>query len=90
LLSIDEVVRFFGDSGQMNNRPSNMTSWISDMYDNDRKAYFEGRERDWWLRSSEPDGIGPLTVTGHGYIHMSSTSVFLSSIGVRPALWLKL
>jgi hypothetical protein len=39
LLSLEEVVRYFGDSGQLGNRPSENTWYIDDKYNEARVAY---------------------------------------------------
>jgi hypothetical protein len=95
LLSIEEVVRYFGDSGQLQNRPSENTREINDNYNNARIARnAEGIASQWWLRS--PGNVrtaaayvgrrgGLLAVAGMGV-----TSWSLYEGGLRPALWLNL
>ncbi|MDR0220969.1 MAG: tetratricopeptide repeat protein, partial [Lachnospiraceae bacterium] len=59
ILSLDEVVKYFGDSGQLANQPSGAL-WIDDEYNEARTAYSAietpdgepaGAETWWWLRS---------------------------------------
>jgi hypothetical protein len=97
LLSIEEVVRYFGDSGQMQNGNSNDRTPIDDEYNEVRVARDNlGRATDWWLRS--PGGYGTDTsyVSCKGAINIYGTFSIPESIheessiqmGVRPALWL--
>ena len=90
LLSIAEVVQYFGDSGQLANRPSG-ASWIDDQYNSNRIATFYGVVTSWYLRSPgiftyDAVNVGG-DVDGEGFIYMVGTHVYRSS-GVRPALWL--
>ena len=90
LLSIEEVVRYFGDSGYMQNRPGDAT-YLSDMYDSVRVGRFkDGRSRFSWLRS--PGGGRDLAsgVDGAGAIAIFGTGVGNSTATVRPVLWLNL
>jgi hypothetical protein len=100
LLSIEEVVRYFGDSGQLaNGYPSNGAfisgARISDEYDSARIAQTEtGTDWWWWLRSpgnsyydiAFVDSGGSICIPGHS----SLRGAFRSDGGVRPALWLNL
>jgi hypothetical protein len=90
-LSLEEVVRYFGDSGQLPYRPNDwIIGWISDDYNSARRALNEdGNGAFWWLRSpgSSPrlaSGIDPL-----GVIWMHGTGVS-NALPARPALWLRL
>ena len=90
-LSLEEVVYYFGDSGQLPNRPADrLAAWISDEYNSARRARDEaGNAAFWWLRS--PGAIPNLTsgVDATGAIWMYGTGV-TNSLGARPALWLRL
>jgi hypothetical protein len=77
LLSLEEVVRYFGDSGQLANGPSENRNAIDDQYNEARIAYDFGGW--WWLRSP-----------GGGDIGVSGTRVDDDYHGVRPALWINL
>ncbi|MDR0220225.1 MAG: tetratricopeptide repeat protein [Lachnospiraceae bacterium] len=97
LLSLDEVVRYFGDSGQLGNRPSGARGVIFDEYDDARVAYdADGNVRDWWLRS--PGGYSFHAATANGgnlFVYGGGLDVLGRSVGndyggVRPALWLNL
>ena len=92
LLSLDEVVRYFGDSGQLGdqNHPDNYFGGFNDRYNDNRIAHMpNGAALWWWLRSPgfdsrEATGVGEngdLLVMGGGH-------VVYGSGGVRPAMWL--
>ncbi|MCL2816885.1 MAG: InlB B-repeat-containing protein [Clostridiales bacterium] len=52
LLSLEEVVKYFGDSGQLANMPGDLTLGINDQYNSARIAYDkDGNDLNWWLRS---------------------------------------
>jgi hypothetical protein len=92
LLSIEEVVQYFGDSGQLHNRPDS-TSLINDQYNYDRKPRNVRRDDDsvglwWWLRSNGSNSERAASVDG--YIVVYGRSVGDDAGGVRPALWLNL
>ena len=90
LLSIDEVVKYFGDSGQLNNRRMHEQT-IYDIYDSARVAReLNGEAIAWWLRSPGVYQFHAALVYANGEISMSGRDVSLSEAGVRPALWLNL
>ena len=85
LLSLEEVVQYFGDSGQLGNN-----NYISDQYNSNRIAFFNGSAVWWWLRSPGYN-IGRVSeVYSDGHIHLDGAIVNYNSGGVRPALWLNL
>jgi len=93
LLSLEEVVRYFGDSGQMRIKPDNMIDrvYLSDMYDSARIARDDtGRQAFWWLRSPGSAARLASGIDARGTIWMYGTGVSNDSLGARPALWLKL
>ena len=89
LLSIEEVVQYFGDSGQLQNRPGN-TWLIRDQYHDARLAINVNVPRrqygDWWLRSPGRYGNYAAYVGRFG-IDVGGRSVTASD-SIRPALWL--
>jgi hypothetical protein len=100
LLSLEEVVRYFGDSGQLANMPGDAYGGINDQYNEARIAYSAvespwgepaGIASVWWLRSpgSTSDSFGGAYVLGGGNIYVYGVTV-LGDTGVRPALWLNL
>ncbi|MDR0196869.1 MAG: fibronectin type III domain-containing protein [Oscillospiraceae bacterium] len=96
LLSLEEVVKYFGDSGKLSNRPGD-AAWISDQYSGERIAYTPGGSAvGWWLRSPGLYGIAAASVANNGDVLVfggrvdaeGDYDIFYS--GVRPAMWIKL
>jgi hypothetical protein len=92
LLSIEEVVNYFGDSGQLKNRNPTSKYFINDQYNCDRVARHanDNASCDWWLRSPGLVGRNAAGVYYGGSLHMSGHHVHNKNGGVRPALWLDL
>ena len=87
LLSLEEVVQYFGDSGQLKNRPSNNTLCIDDKFNKKRIEY--SSTSTWWLRS--PGGNTHSAAYVHGSVYLGGDYGGVSAVGgVRPALWLNL
>ena len=89
LLNIQEIVQYFGDSGQMLLGPEDQwVTYMSDRYDAARMNSLEcGRRHFSWLRSP---GAKPRLVSGvdaNGAIHMYGTSATSTTATVRPTLW---
>jgi hypothetical protein len=89
LLSLEEVIRYFGDSGQLANQPEGAFG-INDEYNEARIAYdLDGSHMFWRLRSpglgnnyaAEIGRGGDLNVMGMGVT---------SDSGLRPAMWVNL
>lgn len=89
LLSIEEVVKYFGDSGQLQKRSKGGAWWIDDQYNSARKANHDGRKWWWWLRSPGIDDSNAVFVSIGGYLGLLGNTVGNGG-GVRPALWLNL
>jgi len=130
LLSIDEVVKYFGDSGQLKTKNINrgcdwckdeFFPWLSDRYDINRRAVDSTGIVQWWrLRSPGINRRSTAAVSGHngdgfdqGCIYIWSAvqlrdghfvqdsperlpgetpccELVNHSLGVRPALWLRM
>ena len=91
LLSIEEAVKYFGDSGQFKNKKPDNAFSINDEYNGARTVKFNNEEYTWWLRSPGFSQDRAADITGGGNIHLGGFAVYhVDSIGVRPALWLKL
>ena len=88
LLSITEVVKYFGDSGQLDNG----SSFINDQYNSNRIATFLGNATSWWLRSPGVDRDNNFAsyVRSEGFISLYGEYIDFPIYGVRPAIWLKL
>ena len=93
LLSVEEVVKYFGDSGNLVGKQHNRT--IDDEYNEARIAYsdeYEGKANWWWLRTSSHYSSYIAYVSRIGRIHhyrQDGNSQY-SAGGVRPAVWLNL
>jgi hypothetical protein len=100
LLSLCEVVKYYGDSGQLQNRPSNNFATgdfiISDQYNTSRIAAHEagfegvGFGEGWWLRSPGQRSGYAAVVGIDGDIRVSGSFTDFSGLWIRPALWLEL
>jgi len=98
LLSYDEVVRYFGDSGHLKNCIGVDHGYdlkhgdaISDDYNSVRIALnLNGFPAWWWLRS--PGGMRGHATNGStdGVIWMCGDGVHRKDGGVRPAMWITL
>ena len=90
LLSIAEMVKYFGDSGQLENRPPDPDAWqIDDQYNSNRIATFNDNPGVWWLRSPGYNDDYVSYISPEGTIHM--VGIFAEVLcGVRPALWINL
>ena len=89
LLSIAEVVRYFGDSGQLENGNPDSPYFIDDEYNAARIANFEGTP-EWWFtrspgaedgRAADVSDVGPLIIYG---------DCSNAGHGMRPALWVSM
>jgi hypothetical protein len=87
LLSIDETVQYFGDSGGLAQGNADNAWVIDDEYNDARMAYYQGAFEWWWLRSPGESGNYAAYVNYDGGIELYGCS-FSDRGGVRPALWL--
>jgi hypothetical protein len=91
LLSIEEVVRYFGDSGLLSNGPPYPHYiYIHDRYNQNRIARFNGNPSRWWLRSPGGGTFYAAFVEDNGPLNLSGLYVRNTHCGIRPALWLNL
>lgn len=92
LLSINELVRYFGDSGLLAERFSNFNlsqfNRLSDQYNDNRIAFdvSNGEAHYWWLRTGISRNIDVGVVDSEGRV--SAAQVGILNIGVRPAMWI--
>jgi hypothetical protein len=92
LLSLDEIVQYFGDSGQLSNRPANAL-YIDDRFNSSRVAMkSNGNSTWWWLRSPGDYSATASFVYGNGRIGIVDRdgNGVASAGGVRPAMWVRL
>ena len=105
LLSLDEVIQYFGDSGQLadQNHPNNEEDGFHDQFSDARIANhtvggsvpwgYEAESGDAWFWLLRSPGLVEgmvVTVSIDGFVDVSGQSVFPDFFGVRPALWLEL
>jgi hypothetical protein len=88
LLSIEEVVEYFGKSEQLKNKPSPV-SWVDDEFSEKRVATYGNKAWWWWLRSPGVDNYAAF-VDSSGAFSVGGINGCSSDGGVRPALWLSL
>lgn len=92
LLSIDEIVKYFGDSGKLQTKqfgPKGEAWWFDDQYDCVRLAKFGSKNAWWWLRSPGYIGSRAAYIAISGLVHLHGESIRSKNGGVRPVLWLK-
>jgi len=90
LLSIEEVVKYFGDSGCLKSINSEEVYFIDDQYSFARRAVGANGKSKWWLRSPGSLTCFAAHVDILGNISVAGDSTHNDNIGVRPALWLHL
>jgi hypothetical protein len=90
LLSLEEVMKYFGDSGLLENRPERRYA-LDDQYNTARRAFnYEGRMATWWLRSPGSERHEAVNVEYDGTIYMGGHDVNYTTFGVRPAMWVEI
>ena len=93
LLSIEEVLRYFGDSGQLWNQYhlDNERWGVSDQYNTARKALdIYGDASWWWLRSPGFGSVFATIIDDNGGLRIYGNFTIIGIGGVRPALWIEL
>jgi hypothetical protein len=101
LLSLEEVDRYFGDSGDYHGerrKEWNGSKYVtkpegysfSNKHDSERMAKYKGEASWWWLRSPGGSSYYAATVSADGSVIDSGNAVDRSGGGVRPAFWLNL
>jgi GNAT superfamily N-acetyltransferase len=94
ILSIDEAVKYLGDSGQYKNKSPNSRYFINDDFNDVRKSVSsDSLPSSWWLRSpgNNPDFASCVTVEGR--IAVSGDFVnrdYFFVGGFRPAIWISM
>ena len=93
LLSVEETIKYFGDSGQLKVPGSKF--FIDDIYNDARRAVCaDGSPSRWMLRTpgnfpylvATVTTEGKIAVTGD-FVNRQSTELF--NVGVRPAMWVE-
>jgi len=89
LLDINEAVHYFGDSGQLENRPDG-TMYIYDEFNSVRRTAFDdGSFWFYWLRTTGSTNDLAAGVDGAGNINIFGTGINNQG-GVRPVVWINL
>jgi len=102
LLSIDEVVRYFGDSGDIRTKKRwvvdsqtngyieyDIGNLLNDKYNIARKASdVEGKPQVWWLRSTGANPASAVPIYDDGIIIIDGLHMS-EAFGIRPAMWVK-
>jgi hypothetical protein len=90
-LSIEEVVKYFGDSGMLANRPDIYTDDIYDEYNDARVAKLHSYNGNWWLRTPGKEANRAVMVYGDGHINVVGYEVRTQDGNeARPAMWITL
>jgi hypothetical protein len=103
LLSLEEVDKYFGNSGDYLNkrRKDNKNTFygedrrgllfVSNEQNSERQAEYIKEERGWWLRSPGNKSMNAAIVDSDGSVHVRGfTACYVFSFGgIRPAMWLK-
>ena len=100
---LDELVKYFGDSGDMDIRKGFWASmegyWLGngfgqvlfDKYNNARIAKdADGKKQTWWLRSPGRLNIFAMGVGTDGALGFTGHGVHGTNKTVRPAMWVKM
>jgi hypothetical protein len=92
LISLTEVVKYFGDSGKLQNpTKEEKDQWyFHDRYSDARKSKYGNEWSWWWLRSPGCLSNYAANVCDDGDLTMDGDCVHIDEGGVRPALWLNL
>lgn len=88
LLSIEEVVSYYGN--KMMHYNLNRNWQFSDSHDKERQAVNrnDGKWSSWWLRSPGYMNSYSAYVNANGVISFAGNRVDDDTVGVRPALWI--
>jgi hypothetical protein len=100
LLSLEEADKYFGDSGDYQNKkrkffkddkfsPDDNGNFITNIHDTERIACLNNENSWWLLRSPGSDNKTTAIVDFNGSICVDGANVSYNIFGIRPALWLK-
>lgn len=89
LLSLDEVVKYFGDSGALAQKQN---VYFGDQYNNARIAKYSSVGACWWWWPRSPGRYSNYAalIRGDGIVNVYGGYVDYDTGGVRPAFWLNL
>jgi len=100
LLSLEEADKYFGDSGDYQNKkrkyfkddkfsPDDNGNFITNIHDAERTANLKNENSWWLLRTPGSDNTKTTIVDFNGSICVDGANVSYNIFGIRPALWLK-
>ena len=90
LLSVEEVVKYFGNSGQLKNGNPDRENYIDDEYNEARRAKMEdGTSERWWTRTMGVDVNFTAIVLRCGLLDMGG-ALSTTEEGIRPVVWVRL
>lgn len=105
LLSLEEIVQYFGDSGDLKNKKGWFYnerkkkyilacggSYLNDEYNGQRIAKIKNKPYRWWLRTFGSHNQAVVVVLDDGCIAIHAHAINNTNGGgggIRPALWLK-
>ena len=95
LLSVEEVLKYFGDSGQLGDLDAEDRGFIDDQFNTKRIAQYNGTEFRWFLRTPGYNGINKSLNSHAAYVGDSGRLSICGygktfDLGIRPAIWLRL
>ena len=88
LLSVEEAVKYFGDSGQLTGGQQEHHYNVDDKFNRDRIAQYDDENIWWWLRSPGNSSKFAAVVTHKGIIEVGGYFV-QTEFGIRPVIWVK-
>jgi hypothetical protein len=100
LLSLNEVIKYFGDSEQLENRPTysdefdiqRLVPFIEDEFNSSRAAIhkYTGEYTGWWLRTSATHQLSDTDEEMSAVSHFGFISPYpiYFEMGIRPAMWI--
>jgi len=88
ILSMSELVKYFGDSGQLASRP-NGANYINDQFNSARVSLDSNGRAAWlWIRSPGNNTNRAATTNLDGDIDPRGNHVDNNNGGIRPAMWI--
>ena len=88
MLSVEEAVKYFGDSGQLSGGQQEHHYNVDDKFNRDRIAQYDDENIWWWLRSPGNSSKFAAVVTHKGIIEVGGYFV-QTEFGIRPVIWVK-
>ena len=91
LLSLQELIQYFGSSDILASEENSVSSIFTDEYNNVRISYDSSGDTSWWwLRTLGHHRYYAAAVNQDGSISVGGNVIYNERGGVRPALWLSM